>query len=389
VIPAAPKDDFTSLFNGKDLTGWKVYPSGTGSWKVEDGAIVGSGKMSHLFSERGDYKDFHFRVECMINDRGNSGQYFRTKFEGGVPRGWEAQINATHSDPIKTGSLHPHNKPDLGRMEELFVRAAPHKPNEWFTQEVICQGPKITILVNGKKTVEWTDPRDRFKEGHFALQQLDPGTVVKFRKIEVKELPPPGSEGFVSLFNGKDLSGWKVLGGNIAWWGAKDGVLFFTGNGRGWLMTEKEYADFELRLEFKVSRGGNSGVALRSPFEGDPAYTGMEIQILDDAHPDYRTIKNWQRTGSIYGVMGPTRVPTRPLGQWNRYRIVCKGRELTIELNGEKVLGAHLDDSRKNAGDGKPHLGLLRENGHIGLQGHDRRTEFRNLNIKEIPPGNR
>jgi hypothetical protein len=184
------KDGWVQLFNGKDLTGWKVYPMGTGKWKVEEGILIGSGEASHLFSERGDYKDFHYRVECMINDKGNSGQYFRTKFEKGFPRGWEAQINATHGDRIKTGSLYPdYRHPELRKVTELHVLKAPHKPDEWFTQEVICKGPKITILVNGKKTVEWTDPKDRFKEGHFALQQHDPGSVVKFRKVEVKELP--------------------------------------------------------------------------------------------------------------------------------------------------------------------------------------------------------
>src|SRR5262249_16752263 len=94
------KDGWVELFNGKDLTGWKVYPKGTGKWKVEDGVIVGSGNASHLFTERGDYKNFHFKVEAMINDKGNSGQYFRTKFGGGFPRGYEAQINATHGDKV-------------------------------------------------------------------------------------------------------------------------------------------------------------------------------------------------------------------------------------------------------------------------------------------------
>jgi hypothetical protein len=185
------KDGWVQLFNGKDLTGWKVYPSGTGNWKVEDGAIVGSGNASHLFSERGDYKNFHYRVECMINDKGNSGQYFRTRFEGGFPTGWEAQINATGSDRVKTGSLYPDGRQkDLRSVKEIVILdKAPHKPNEWFTQEVICKGATITILVNGKKTVEWTDPKNRFTQGHFALQQHDPGSVVKFRKIEVKELP--------------------------------------------------------------------------------------------------------------------------------------------------------------------------------------------------------
>jgi serine/threonine protein kinase len=185
---AASGGDFKN-FNGEDLKGWKIFPSGTGDWKVKDGILISSGPQSHLFSERDDYKNFHVKVEAKINDKGNSGLYFRTQFGPGFPRGYEAQINATHSDPIRTGSLHPSRESDLRGVNEILVLKAPHKPDEWFTQEVICQGAKITILVNGKKTVEWTDPRHRFKQGHFALQQHDPGTVVQFRKIEVKELP--------------------------------------------------------------------------------------------------------------------------------------------------------------------------------------------------------
>ncbi|MFO0927245.1 MAG: DUF1080 domain-containing protein [Gemmataceae bacterium] len=183
------KGGWVSLFNGKDLTGWKVYPKGTGTWKVEDGAIVGSGNASHLFTERGDFKDFHFRVEAMINDKGNSGQYFRTQFGPGFPRGYEAQINATHGDPIRTGSLYPdYREKRLQGIKSNLVYKAPHKANEWFTQEVICKGEHITILVNGKKMVEFTDKGSPYKRGHFAIQQHDPGSVVKVRKVEVKEL---------------------------------------------------------------------------------------------------------------------------------------------------------------------------------------------------------
>src|SRR5262245_13350515 len=108
---------------------------------------------------------------------------------------------------------------------------------------------------------------------------------------------PP--EGFTSLLNGKDLDGWKVHGGKTESWGADMGVLFVNGGGGGWLMTEKEFGDFELRLDFKVPKGGNSGVALRAPMKGNPAYEGMEIQILDDA--GHKGLKDWQATGSVYG----------------------------------------------------------------------------------------
>lgn len=194
-----------------------------------------------------------------------------------------------------------------------------------------------------------------------------------------KPAPP---EGFTALFNGKDLAGWKTHGGKIEKWTVDAGEkTIHTGKGGGgWLMTEKEYGDFELRLEFRVPKGGNSGVALRSPMMGDPAYTGMEIQILDDAA--HKGIKDWQQTGSIYGVVAPSSVPNKPLGEWNRYRIVCKGTKVVIELNGKKVVDADLEDHKEKHG--KAHPGILRTKGHLGIQDHGGKVEFRNLYVKEL-----
>jgi len=184
-------DGWVRLFDGKTLKGWKAHPKSPGKWSVEDGAIVGRGPVSHLFSERGDYQDFHFRVEAMINDKGNSGQYFRAKFEPGFPPGYEAQINSTHGDPIRTGSLYPDGRQKFSKEEQakMVVKEQLHKPDEWFTQEVIADGNHIIIKVNGKTTVDFVDAKNRFKRGRFAIQQHDPGTVIKVRKIEVKELP--------------------------------------------------------------------------------------------------------------------------------------------------------------------------------------------------------
>jgi hypothetical protein len=195
--PAAaedPKNDDTGwvqIFNGKDLTGWKVYPSGTGKWRVEDGVLIGSGPASHLFTERGDYENFRYRVEAKINDHGNSGQYFRAQFGPGFPQGYEAQINSTHRDPIRTGSLYPGGGLKVPRADyrKICVFKQLHKPDEWFTQEVIAIGNHIVIKVNGHTTVDFVDKNNTHMKGHFALQQHDPGTVVSFRKIEVKELP--------------------------------------------------------------------------------------------------------------------------------------------------------------------------------------------------------
>src|SRR5206468_5742957 len=115
------RDGWVPLFNGKDLTGWKVYPSGTGKWKVEEGILIGSGPASHLFTERGDYTNFRFRVEAMINDHGNSGQYFRAAIGPHFPRGYEAQINATHGDKIRTGSLYPSFGVSKEDREKILV----------------------------------------------------------------------------------------------------------------------------------------------------------------------------------------------------------------------------------------------------------------------------
>jgi hypothetical protein len=181
---------WVQLFNGKDLEGWEVYPSDTGEWKVEDGVLIGSGKSSHLFTKRDDYTNFAYRVEAAINDGGNSGQYFRTQFGAGFPKGYEAQINSTHRDPIRTGSLYPAFNPKLTdeEKEKIIVRKELAKPDEWFTQEVIADGNHIIIKVNGEKTVDFVDENNTYTKGRFALQQHDPGTTVKFRKIEYKPL---------------------------------------------------------------------------------------------------------------------------------------------------------------------------------------------------------
>jgi hypothetical protein len=217
--PARSDEGWVALFNGKDLTGWKLHPSPNPRaykeviavtkddklvgynykqkdgkeaplWRVENGLLIGSGPASHLFSESGEYTNFHYRIEAKINDKGNSGQYFRTQFAPGFPPGYEAQINATGGDRIKTGSLYPDGRTKLKEFarEICVYDKAAHGPDEFFTQEVTAIGNKITIKVNGKTTIEWTDPNNTHTKGHFALQGHDPGTVVTFRKIEVKEI---------------------------------------------------------------------------------------------------------------------------------------------------------------------------------------------------------
>jgi hypothetical protein len=176
---SASDEKWVSLFDGKTLGGWTIADGTTGTWKVEDGAIHGSGPVSHLFSPRGDYKNFKYKAEVKIADKANSGMYFRTKKGPNFPDGYEAQVNSTHGDPVKTGSLYNHVK--------VFEKLVP--PDTWFTQEIEAVGNHIIIKVNGKTTVDYIDKNNSFTTGHFAFQQHDPGSQVWIRKIEVMELP--------------------------------------------------------------------------------------------------------------------------------------------------------------------------------------------------------
>ena len=188
-------------------------------------------------------------------------------------------------------------------------------------------------------------------------------------------------KGFTVLFNGKDLAGWWVQANAKAVWGAKDGVLYCQGGGGGWLMTAREYGDYELLLEYKMPKGGNSGVGLRSPLDGDPAYAGMEIQLIDDVGFPAK-LQSWQQTGSIYNVVPAKTIKNKEIGEWNAMRIVAKGRQIRVENNGAALVDANLDDYVKEHA--KRHPGILREKGHIGFQSYNLRVEFRNINIKEL-----
>jgi len=191
----AKADDagFVQLFNGRDLSGWKTHPDDKDAkWEVVDGAITASGpKAGHLFSERDDYTDFVYRMEAKINDVGNSGQYFRARFQKSFPPGYEAQINVGHRDPIKTGSLYPafNRRLTAEQRKKLIVLKAPHNADEWFTQEVTAVGNHIIIKVNGTTTVDFVDDTNAFTKGHFAIQYHDPTCKIQVRKVEVKELP--------------------------------------------------------------------------------------------------------------------------------------------------------------------------------------------------------
>ncbi len=195
---------------------------------------------------------------------------------------------------------------------------------------------------------------------------------------------PKPPEGFTAIFDGKNLDGWKPTG-KASVWSVKDGHIVCEGSGGGYLLTEKEYSDFEFRCEYKWSKeGGNSGVALRTPPKGDPAYVGMEIQLIDDEHWEKVNkfkLAAYQHTGSVYDVQPAKLQANKPIGEWNSARIICKGRKVTIEQNGKELTDANLDEFEKKF---EKHPGLKRESGHIGFQSYNIKVEFRNVFVKVL-----
>jgi hypothetical protein len=193
-------------------------------------------------------------------------------------------------------------------------------------------------------------------------------------------------QGFTPLFNGKNLEGWLLVHTANSGKGylVEDGKIVCPRDGGGNLLTMGEYRDFVLRFEFKTEPGGNSGVAIRAPLEGDIAYTGMEIQILDHDHPRYAgQLAPWQRHGAIYNVHPAEADALKPAGEWNAEEISAEGQVITVTLNGQVITRADLSEVTDPEVLAK-HPGVQRKTGRIGFLGHGSLVEFRNIRIREL-----
>lgn len=192
--------------------------------------------------------------------------------------------------------------------------------------------------------------------------------------------------GFAPLFNGRNLDGWLLVHTANSGRGylVEDGKIVCPRDGGGNLLTMQEYGDFVLRFEFKTEPGGNSGVGIRAPLEGDIAYTGMEVQILDHDHERYAgQLQPWQRHGSIYNVFPAQADALRPAGEWNEEEIRAKGDQIVVTLNGTVITEADLSQVTDPDTLSK-HPGIRRKTGRIGFLGHGSLVEFRNIRIREL-----
>lgn len=197
--------------------------------------------------------------------------------------------------------------------------------------------------------------------------------------------PKDREAGFQKLFNGKNLEGWV---GNNASYRVEKGMIVVHPDGGGSggnLYTEKEYGNFVLRFEFQLTPGANNGLGIHAPLEGDAAYMGIELQILDNTAEKYANLEPYQYHGSVYGVIPAKRGFLKPIGEWNQQEVIVNETKIKVILNGTVIVdGDFLEASKNGTLDHKDHPGLLRSNGHIGFLGHGDVVRFRNIRIREL-----
>jgi HEAT repeat protein len=332
-------EGFKPLFNGKDLSGWKglvkdpparaeMSPSTLRKeqaaadddirrhWQVIEGTLVFDGQGHNLCTDK-DYADFELFVDWKIESEGDSGIYLR-----GSP---QVQIWDPAQHPEGSGGLY-NNK--VGPSAPL--RPADHPVGEWNTFYIRMVGERLTCYLNSVLVVDdivmenyWERDKSIYSSGQIELQSHS--TPLYFKNIYIREIPAgeanrllreeEEAEGFVPLFNGSDLTGWV---GDAKGYIVEDGkIVVDPESGSGNLYTASEYSDFVFRFEFKLTPGANNGLGIRAPFDGDAAYAGLEIQILDDTAPEYKDLKPYQYHGSVYGVVPAKRGFLKPVGEWN------------------------------------------------------------------------
>lgn len=406
-----PKETgYVSIFNGKDLSGWQGLVKNpiarakmtkeelakaqieanskvANNWSVKEDCIYFSGKGDNLCSEK-MYGDFEMLVDWKISKEGDSGIYLR-----GTP---QVQIWDTSrvdvGAQVGSGGLYNNQK---NQAKPLVL--ADNAIGDWNTFFIRMVGERVTVYLNGVLVVDnvvmenyWDRKMPIFAREAIELQAH--GTDLAFRNIFVKELnldqvrlsPEEEATGFKPLFNGKNLDNWI---GNKVDYVVEDGLLVVNPKegAHGNLFTDKEYSDFIFRFEFQLTPGANNGLGIHAPLEGDAAYVGKELQILDNTAAIYKDLQDYQYHGSVYGIIPAKRGFLKPVGEWNVQEVMVKGDDIKITLNGTVILEGNMKEASKNGtADHKVHPGLLRNKGYIGFLGHGSELKFRNIRIKEL-----
>lgn len=410
------EEGFVSLFNGKDLTGWKglvknpiIRGKLSGKelekeqvkadelmrkgWIVEDGKIVFTGKGDNLCTVK-EYGDFELYVDWLLYPEGpqaDAGIYLR-----GAPQVQIWDTSRVHvGAQVGSGGLYNNKK-----NQAIPLCVADNPLGEWNSFCIKMVGERVTVLLNGVLVVDnvimenyWDRSLPIFLKEQIELQAH--GSKVAYRDLYIKELqsvepvklsPQEEKEGFEILFDGTSMHSFK---GNTTDYLTEDGCIAVrpTGQGFGNLYTVEQYEDFIFRFEFKLTPGANNGVGIRTPDEGDAAYVGMEIQVLDHYNSIYQPgLRDYQYHGSVYGIIpAKERDALKPVGQWNEEEIYIKGSYVRVTLNGKVITEGDIVEATKNGTyDGNDHPGLKNKSGYIGFLGHGSELWYRNIRIKKL-----
>ncbi|MFA6543105.1 MAG: DUF1080 domain-containing protein, partial [Limisphaerales bacterium] len=266
---------------------------------------------------------------------------------------------------------------------------------QWNHFRVLMVGSRVSVWLNGKQVVDHAVLENYYDrklpvpaKGPIQLQTH--GGEIRWRNVLIREiggeeanriLSGHNSKGFGSIFNGRDMTGWA---GPVDVVKAEDGVMKWQPKKGGTPYWNKELTDFVARLEFKLPPGGNNGLALRYPGDGNTAYAGMcEVQVLDDDAPQYAKLDQRQYCGSVYGMVAAQRGYQRPVGEWNFYEVTVKGPTILVELNGTPITRADVSKVTEFMHN-TAHPGRDRPSGFFGFAGHNDPVEFRNISIKPL-----
>lgn len=416
IPPAAdPPAGFAALFNGRDLTGWyglpQIDPAKLAAmsaderaqkraaddlefrkhWRVESGELVNDGDGPFATTDR-DYGDIELRLQYRTVARADSGVYLRGTPQVQIWDTTEAGGKWKNGADKGSGGLW-NNSPGAAGKDPLTHADKPF--GEWNTLRVVQAGERTWVWLNGTLTVDgarmenfWDRTSPLPKAGPIQLQTH--GGEIRWRNVLLRKLPAAEvtkllssrtQDGFTSVFNGKDWTGWA---GPVENYEIADGAVACKPNSGGTIYTKQIYADFVVRFEFKLPPAGNNGLAIRYPGEGDTAYVGMtELQVLDTEAPVYAKLDPRQAHGSAYGMAAARRGYLRPVGEWNFQEVTVKGSTIVVELNGTLILDADLGTVTEFL-DGKAHPGKDRKEGHFGFAGHRDPVAFRNVRIKPL-----
>lgn len=409
------QDGFRDLFNGKDLTGWHGMPhfspiklaemsqserdaklaewteDAKKHWRVENGELINDGHGAYLVTDE-QFTDYELVIDYKTVALADSGIYLK-----GTPQVqiWDYTDKAKFPLGADKGSGGLWNNGQGAKGKDPLV-LADKAFGEWNSFRIRQIGARTTVWLNEKLVVDnallenfWDRAAPLFYQGAIHLQTH--GGEIRWKNIRIREIPAEEANriladhdaaGYQDLFNGKDLTGWA---GAVENYEAANGVIRCRPGHGGTLHTKDEYANFAVRVEFKVPPGGNNGLAIRTPSKGTPAYDAMcEIQLLDSEHPMYANLDKRQYHGSLYGMVAAPRGYLRPAGDWNYHEVVVDGSRIRIELNGNLIVDSDLAQVTEFMGN-TPHPGKDNKTGYFGLAGHNDPVEFRMIRIKSLP----